>query len=152
MKLGQEKIENLEYMALLHDIGKIGIADTIIRKDGPLDSDELDIMQQHPVIGSRIMADTISLKRMALGARYHHENYDGSGYPDGLKGSQIPLEARIISAADAYDAMTSDRPYRKGLSHETAMEELNKGSGTQFDPDVIDTINKILKEGPADMI
>ena len=145
MKLGQDKIENLEYMALLHDIGKIGIADTIIRKDGPLDSEELDIMQQHPVIGSKIMADTISLKKMALGARYHHENFDGTGYPDGLKGSQIPLEARIISAADAYDAMTSDRPYRKGLSHETAMEELNKGRGTQFDPEVIDVVNMIMK-------
>ena len=146
MKLGQDKIENLEYMALLHDIGKIGIADTIIRKDGPLDSEELDIMQQHPVIGSKIMADTISLKKMALGARYHHENFDGSGYPDGLKGSQIPLEARIISAADAYDAMTSDRPYRKGLSHETAMEELNKGRGSQFDPEVIDVVNRIMKD------
>ena len=144
MNLSREQIENLEFMALLHDIGKIGIADTIIRKDGPLDEDEFEIMKQHPVIGSKIMADTKSLKKMALGARYHHEKYDGTGYPDNLQGDEIPLEARIISVADAFDAMTSDRPYRKGLSYDIAMKELNRGSGTQFDPEIIRYLNIIM--------
>ena len=116
------------------DVGKIGIPDEIIHKPGKLTSDEYDTIKEHPVIGSRILSVITESPYLSIGAHYHHERYDGKGYPDGLAGEEIPEIARIISVADAYDAMTSERSYRKPFQQERVREELVKGIGTQFDP------------------
>lgn len=137
MGLPEDKLERLEYMAVLHDVGKIGIKDSILNKQAQLDNDEFSIMKSHTLIGAKILEDMNTLRVLATGARYHHEKYDGTGYYERIKGEDIPLEARIIAVADTYDAMTTDRPYRKGLEHETAINELKRCSGTQFDPDVV---------------
>ncbi|RLE19522.1 MAG: phosphohydrolase [Acidobacteria bacterium] len=127
----------LALSGILHDIGKIGIRDNILNKDGPLGSGEFETMKQHTVFGAEIVEKIHSLGKVVGGILYHHEKMDGSGYPKGLKGEEIPLFARIISVADTYDAMTTDRPYRKGLSSEEATKELEKMSGSQFDPDMV---------------
>jgi len=103
-------------------------------------------MKKHTVIGAGILEQMESLKKIAVGARYHHEKYDGTGYFEGLKAEEIPIEARIIAVADTYDAMTTDRPYRKGLSSETALNEINRCSGTQFDPEVVKYFNIVMKK------
>ena len=122
------------YTALLHDVGKIGVPSSIINKAGKLTNEEYDIVKQHPTMGAQIL-DTISeYPYLSIGARYHHERYDGKGYPDGLKGEEIPEIARIISVADAYDAMTSKRSYRDPIPQDKVREQIVKGSGTQFDP------------------
>ncbi|MGI6778990.1 MAG: HD domain-containing phosphohydrolase [Acetivibrionales bacterium] len=146
MGLDEESLEKLEYMAVLHDVGKIGIKDAVLNKQSRLDDDEFVVMKSHTKVGARILEEMKSLRQLAVGAKYHHEKYDGTGYHDRLKGEEIPLEARIISVADTYDAMTSDRPYRKGLGHKTAMDEINKCSGTQFDPEVVRCFNIIMNE------
>ncbi|KOA20435.1 cyclic di-GMP phosphodiesterase response regulator RpfG [Clostridium homopropionicum DSM 5847] len=146
MGMDEEKIETLEYMGLLHDVGKIGIKDSILNKQAPLDNEEFVIMKTHPSIGSKILSTMKSLNIIIPGVKYHHEKFDGTGYCDGLKGEEIPLEARIIAVADTYDAMTTDRPYRKGLSHEIAMEEINKFSGKQFDPKIVEYFNRVMKK------
>jgi HD-GYP domain-containing protein (c-di-GMP phosphodiesterase class II) len=135
--LDNAQIEELRLSAILHDIGKIGVADRILQKPGKLEQDEFAEMSSHPSLGSDILANMKSLRKMLGGVRHHHEKFDGTGYPDGKKGDQIPLVARIISVADAFDAMTSSRAYRKALSVETAISELNNFSGSQFDPDVV---------------
>ncbi len=137
MGFNEEELEQLEYLAVLHDVGKIGIKDSILNKQAPLDDEEYTEMKTHSLIGSKILVEMKSLKELAKGAKYHHERYDGKGYFEHLKGDEIPLEARIIAVADTYDAMTTDRPYRKGLEHEVAMEEIIRCSGTQFDPEVV---------------
>lgn len=144
MGLKQENLERLEYMALLHDVGKIGIQDSILNKDSKLSEEEYQIMQQHPEIGANILCRGKSLEEIAVGAKYHHERYDGKGYCEGLKGDEIPLEARIIAIADAYDAMTHDRPYRKSLGHSEAVKEINRCAGSQFDPQIVRYFNKAL--------
>ena len=126
--------EEIYFAALLHDVGKIGIPDDIINKTGKLTSHEYDIIKDHPVIGSRILSVITESPFLSLGAHYHHEQYDGSGYPDGLSGDEIPEIARIISIADAYDAMTSERSYRKPYPQAKVRSEIAKGIGTQFDP------------------
>lgn len=126
--------DEVYFAALLHDVGKIGIPDEIIHKPGKLTSDEYDTIKEHPVIGSRILSVITESPYLSIGAHYHHERYDGKGYPDGLAGEEIPEIARIISVADAYDAMTSERSYRKPFQQERVREELVKGIGTQFDP------------------
>ena len=133
MNMEDEELTRLKYSALLHDIGKIGINDNIIKKKGPLTDSEYEHIKQHPLIGGNIL-DKDSLKQFLNGAKYHHEKYDGSGYCGSLKGEEIPLEARIIAIADVYDAMTSDRPYRKGIPKDDTMKEINKNSGKHFDP------------------
>jgi putative nucleotidyltransferase with HDIG domain len=145
MGLSEEKLELLEYMAILHDIGKIGIRDEILNKPGRLNDEEFCVMKSHPDVGAKILQSVNKLKSIVPGVKHHHEKFDGSGYTEGLKGKDIPLEARIVSVADTYDAMTTDRPYRKGLSHETAMKEINKTSGKQFDPDIVEIFNIIMK-------
>ncbi len=137
MGLSPKELENLKLAAILHDIGKIGIRDRVLLKEGKLTDEEAMQMNMHPKYGAEILGHIKQLKDVIPGMRGHHERYDGSGYPDGLKGKEIPLFARIIAVADAYDAMTTDRPYRKGLSKETAIEELLKHAGKHFDPDIV---------------
>ncbi|MGH7307477.1 MAG: HD domain-containing phosphohydrolase [Candidatus Rokuibacteriota bacterium] len=120
--------------AILHDLGKLAIIDTILSKPGLLTAEEFAIMKDHVEVGYRILKPLCFLEREALAVRHHHERYDGTGYPDGLAGEAIPLIARIVSTADAFDAMTSDRPYRQALSFDVALAEIKRGSGTQFDP------------------
>ena len=127
-------VDNVYYAALLHDIGKIGIPDSIINKPGKLTPEEYDMIKQHPVIGSDILKSISSLPDFSVGARWHHERYDGTGYPDKLKGEDIPEIARIICVADSYDAMTSNRSYRRYLPQEAVREQIETCSGTQFDP------------------
>jgi HD-GYP domain-containing protein (c-di-GMP phosphodiesterase class II) len=145
MKLDEESLEKLEYMAILHDVGKIGIKDSILNKQAQLDDDEYAIMKTHTLVGSKILDSMKSLKTLSFGAKYHHEKYDGTGYNSGLKGDEIPFEARIIAIADTYDAMTTDRPYRKGLDHIIALNEINRFAGTQFDPELVKYFNLVME-------
>ena len=130
----EEECEEVYFAALLHDVGKIGIADSIINKDGKLTEEEFAQIKLHPLYGSEILSRIQQSPNLYIGARNHHERYDGRGYPDGLKGEEIPEIARIIGVADAYDAMTSKRSYRAPMPQERVREELVKGMGTQFDP------------------
>lgn len=147
-KLGWEEseISNLHNIALLHDIGKIGVPDAILNKPAKLSDAEFEIIKKHPVIGSDILKDIRMIKNVAEGALYHHERYDGSGYPYGLVGDEIPLCARIIGIADAFDAMTSNRIYRRKLALPKVKEEFEKGRGTQFDPQLTDLFLEMLEE------
>ncbi|MBF8251384.1 MAG: metal dependent phosphohydrolase [Deltaproteobacteria bacterium] len=138
MGLSPEEMEQLKLSAILHDIGKIGVEDRVLRKQASLNDEEFGLMKTHPRMGAEIMQHVKKLKYVIPGMKYHHERFDGKGYPEGLKDVEIPLIARIISVADTFDAMTSDRPYRKGLSDEAAISELLKFSAIQFDPDVVD--------------
>ncbi len=137
LNLTLDQLEKLRLSALLHDIGKIGVDDKILKKEAPLDPEEWKFMKQHPEFGYQIMKKVEGLKDVIGGMRYHHERWDGLGYPLGLKGEDIPLAARIIAVADTYDAMVSSRPYRKGLPASQAYDEVLKYSGTQFDPTVV---------------
>ncbi|MBR4277170.1 MAG: response regulator [Lachnospiraceae bacterium] len=128
-----ERQEEIYMMGLLHDVGKIGIPDEIINKPGRLSDEEFTIIKEHPEKGAKILSSVPEMPKLATGARWHHERYDGSGYPDGLKGNEIPEEARIIAVADAYDAMTSSRSYREKMPVEKVISELKIGMGTQFD-------------------
>lgn len=139
----EQDSENAYFIALLHDVGKIGVPDAVLKKQDRLTGKEYELMKQHPVIGAEILKEIKMLDGLSNGTLYHHERFDGSGYPNGLKGDEIPLIARIISVADTYDAMTSTRCYRKGLSPETAMAELKKQRGRQFDPEIVDKFLKI---------
>jgi len=147
MGLPEEDIKNLNYMALLHDIGKIGVPDYIINKGTGLEPKEKDIIRLHPTIGSDILSNITVIPGMKQGALYHHERYDGTGYPSGKRGEEIPLLVRIISIADSYDAMTSDRSYRKALPDLYVIEELKECRGTQFDPNIVDVFIEMLMEG-----
>ena len=133
MGLSGKELEDLKLAAILHDIGKIGVKDCVLLKQGRLDDDETAMMKMHTEHGTEILRYVNQLKDIIPGVRSHHEKYDGSGYPDKLKGDDIPLIARIIAVADTFDAMTTDRPYRKGLRPETAFEELHKQVWKQFD-------------------
>jgi putative two-component system response regulator len=137
MQLSQRELLALRYGALLHDVGKVGVDETIIRKGGPLTPSEYHMMQQHPVIGERIVQPLRLASAVAPIVRHHHERWDGRGYPDGLAGEHIPLGARIVAVADAFDAMTTQRPYNRVLSFEEAIDRLRSGAGTYWDPDVI---------------
>jgi response regulator RpfG family c-di-GMP phosphodiesterase len=143
-KLGfsEKKLESLEFGALLHDIGMIGIKDEVLQKQGSLNSMEYEHIQEHPLIGVKIVEGGSSFKDEIPMIRHHHERFDGSGYPDGLVGENIPLEARIISIADAFDAMSSLRPYRREMSQEDALVEMEKGKGKQFDPHILEIFIK----------
>ncbi|MBN3554783.1 HD domain-containing protein [Fictibacillus nanhaiensis] len=143
MKIGQmaglpfQQLVQLRKAALLHDIGKIGIPDVVLLKEAKLTSEEFEQIKKHPVIGADILAQVQpfdAMQPLLPGVRYHHERYDGKGYPEQLAGENIPIFGRIIAVADAYDAMTSDRPYRKGMTHEKALAILEEGKGTQWDP------------------
>lgn len=135
--LPPEKILALEQAALIHDIGNIGIDEDVLRKPGTLTRDEFSEIRKHPAIGLQIIASVEFLQEMSPVVLHHHERFDGSGFPDRLKGDQIPLSARIVAVADAVDAMMTDRPYRKALSLDAVREELSMQAGRQFDPDII---------------
>lgn len=147
MEMTPKSLEILKLSAVLHDIGKIGIEDRILRKDAPLDADEAAMMRLHPQYGAEIMKHVPQLKDIIPGMLYHHERIDGQGYPRGFKGDQIPLIARIISVADTYDAMTTTRPYRKGLPPEVAIAELKKYIGVQFDGKVVEAFMRAFESG-----
>ena len=132
--MSANECEEVYFAGLLHDVGKIGIPDDIIHKPGKLTAGEYDIVKDHPVIGSRILSVITESPYLSIGAHYHHERWDGTGYPDGLMGEEIPVIARIISVADAYDAMTSERSYRTPFPQSKVREEIVKGIGSQFDP------------------
>lgn len=142
----KEELLVLEQAALLHDIGKIGIPDHILLKPGPLTESEWEVMRQHPDIGQEILEHIQVLHLEQNMVRHHHERYDGKGYPDGLTGGEIPIYSRILGIADSFHAMVSDRPYRKALSIEAAVEELKKNSGTQFDPELVEVFIKSLED------
>jgi len=127
----------LAFGGFLHDIGKIGVKDTILLKPGRLTKEEFEEIKKHPVIGASIVEPLGSYPEEMLIIRHHHERFDGQGYPDGLRGEEIPITARILAVADTYDSMTSTRPYRKGLPHQVAIDEIKRCSGTQFDPEVV---------------
>jgi HD-GYP domain-containing protein (c-di-GMP phosphodiesterase class II) len=145
MDLTPEQLERVKLGAILHDIGKIGIEDNILKKEAPLTADEWKVMQQHPEIGYDILDNVTSLKDVVGAMKYHHERWDGKGYPLGLKGEEIPMVARVVSVADTYDAMVSTRPYRKGLDPKIAYDEIVKYRGTQFDPVVVDAFVEAFK-------
>lgn len=137
LDIGEEERSDLKTAALLHDIGKIGITDFVLGKEGPLTEGERDIIKSHPQKGVEILRPLKHFERILPGILHHHENYDGSGYPAGLSGEQIPLAARIIAVADTYDAILSTRPYRPAADHDRAVAELVSNAGKQFDPRIV---------------
>jgi putative nucleotidyltransferase with HDIG domain len=150
MDLSHDQRTALEMAAYLHDIGKIGISGQILRKPGPLDEAETATMRHHPLIGANILRPVAFPWSIAPVVRHHHEFYDGTGYPAGLRGEEIPILARVLSVADAYEAMTADRPYRESLSSEGALAELTRCAGTHFDPRVVEALIEVVNESEAD--
>jgi response regulator RpfG family c-di-GMP phosphodiesterase len=155
-----EELDDVERGAILHDIGKLGVRDAVLRKTGPLDESEWGEMRQHPALGYEILKGIVFLERARLIPLHHQERWDGTGYPGGLKGSDICLGARVFAVVDAYDAITTDRPYRRSQPYEVAREEITRCSGTQFDPQVVEAwlsvpasewqrIRSDLRDGPA---
>jgi HD-GYP domain-containing protein (c-di-GMP phosphodiesterase class II) len=142
--LPEAQRHEVEQVALLHDIGKVGVPDSILHKRGPLNDMEEELMRQHPVLGARIVGSTSNLSHLAPAIRAEHERWDGAGYPDGLRGDQIPIASRIAFVCDAFHAMTSDRPYRKAMPIMDARAELAAQAGTQFDPAVAAALERVL--------
>jgi HD-GYP domain-containing protein (c-di-GMP phosphodiesterase class II) len=147
----ESDLYQIEVAALLHDIGKIGIPDAILKKERKLTDEERALMNKHPEYSWSILRMFSGLEKASLYALHHHESYNGAGYPGGLKEEEIPIGSRIVSVIDAYDAMISNRCYRKGLSHEEAVKRLRDGGGTQFDPNVVQTFIEIAKQEVADV-
>ena len=149
LKFEPEFMEDIEIAGLLHDIGKIAMPKSILCKNGKLTDEEFVVMKSHPVLGEKIVVNIKKLQIISEWVKAHHEKWNGTGYPDGLKGEEIPIASRIIAIADTYDAMTSTRPYRTALSHETAISEISRCSGTQFDPKLANlfvSISNIIDE------
>ncbi len=138
--------EKIFMMGLLHDVGKIGVPDEVINKPGRLTDEEFACIKKHPAIGGKILGNIKEMPELAAGAKWHHERYDGKGYPEGLSGDDIPEEARIIAVADAYDAMTSNRSYRGALAQEIVRAEIEKGKGSQFDPKFADIMLAMIDD------
>jgi diguanylate cyclase (GGDEF)-like protein/putative nucleotidyltransferase with HDIG domain len=146
MSVPSDQLDALTLGALLHDVGKIGVPDRILQKPGRLTDEEYRIIKRHPVLGARMLASVRELAPVVPAVKHHHERFDGKGYPEGLRGEDIPLAARIISVVDAFDSMVRERPYGYGISHETALEEIEKNSGTQFDPRVVRALLEVVWE------
>jgi HD-GYP domain-containing protein (c-di-GMP phosphodiesterase class II) len=144
MGLGQSDVKMLRDAARLHDIGKIGVTDMVLLKPGPLNDEEWEMMKKHPEIGEGIIKPIQSLRNLCDIVRHHHEKLDGSGYPDGLKGDEIKPLVRILTVADIFDALTTDRPYRKGFTHDKAIEELRKMEG-KLDMKMVEALVQSLK-------
>ena len=145
-------IEALDTAALLHDIGKLAIPDRLLQKPGPLTRDEYDLVKQHATIGADILSAVAFSHSLVLIVRHHHENWDGTGHPDGLRDESIPIGARVLAIVDCYDALTSDRPYRRALSHDSAVGMIRERCGTMYDPEIADTFLRIvrgLRSAPA---
>jgi putative nucleotidyltransferase with HDIG domain len=151
MGLSPQDVEQVKYAGLLHDIGKIGVSESILNKPGRLTDEEFEEIRKHPELGARIISDVPFLKSLVPLVRHHHEFYNGGGYPDGIDGENIPFGARVLSVADAFEAMTSDRPYRKSLPRTVATDILRKESGTQFDPLVVDAFLAMLEEPSGEL-
>jgi len=145
--LAPSEVRAVRYGGILHDIGKIGVDEAIIRKPGPLTPEEIAQMRRHPEIGAQIISQMRFAREVAPIISGHHEYWDGSGYPRGLSGEEIPIGARIITIVDAYDAMTTDRPYRAALSAEEAFRRLSAGRGTQFDPEMLEVFLGLIRDG-----
>jgi len=144
--LDSEQVVAVRYGSILHDVGKMGINETILRKPGPLTEEERARVREHPIIGAQIVQSMRLARQIAPIVRGHHERWDGQGYPDALKGEEIPLGARIVALVDAYDAMTTDRPYRAALSPELIRAELEHNAGKQFDPDLTVLLLRLLEK------
>jgi len=152
LKWPEDKVEFLQYIALIHDVGKVAVPDSILKKDGLLTNQEYGIMKTHSAAGSEVIKDVKFFTTGSDIIKHHHERWDGTGYPDQLKGKDIPEGARIIAVADAFDAMTSDRPYRRALGHSLALNELKSCAGTQFDPKVVDAFIRIIPQLKIDTV
>lgn len=151
--LSEDDVEAIRHAGLLHDVGKIGIRDAVLLKPGKLTDEEFEKMKQHPALGANIISEVKKLLRDVVPSmKYHHERYASQGYPEGLQGEQIPLAARIIAVADSYDAMVTDRPYRKALPRSVAVQELERGSHQQFDPQVVEAFLKVIGKGLVEEI
>jgi HD-GYP domain-containing protein (c-di-GMP phosphodiesterase class II) len=145
MNFTKDDVNQIRIAGLVHDIGKIGIKEEILNKAGGLDNDEWAEIKRHPEAGFRILSTTIEFSEISEFVLQHHERWNGSGYPNGLKGEEIPIEARIIAVADAYDAMTTERTYKNAFSKYEAINELKRCSGTQFDPEIVEAfVNKVI--------
>ena len=147
LHLPEKEMRNLRISSLLHDVGKIGIDDRILRKPGALSEDEFEVMKQHPVKGAAIMSGVGQLTDCIAGMKYHHEKWSGGGYPDGLEGEAIPMQARIVAIADTFDAMTTNRPYQKAMEISYVVDKIKSFAGTRFDPKVIDAFVTAVKRG-----
>jgi HD-GYP domain-containing protein (c-di-GMP phosphodiesterase class II) len=147
LDLSDEEVEKIRISALLHDVGKIGIDDRILRKPGALSDEEFEIMKQHPAKGAAIMSGVAQLIDIIPGMKYHHEKWSGGGYPEGLEGEQIPMQARIVAIADTFDAMTTNRPYQKAMELGYVVEKIKSFGGTRFDPRVVDAFVNAVKRG-----
>ena len=145
--VSEKERKNLYYIALMHDCGKVGVPDAVLKKPGKLTDDEFRLIQAHATVGNHLLTHFTSIPDISDGAHYHHERFDGSGYPDGLKGEEIPYVARIICIADAVDAMSTNRCYRDRLSEEELISELEEHAGTQFDPGMIPAMIELIHEG-----
>ena len=152
MELDEEDLFTIEIGALLHDVGKIGVPDAILRKPGPLEVGEILQIQEHPAKGKRILDNIAYLEQALPCVLHHHERFDGQGYPEKICGDNIPLPGRIISVADAFDAMTSDRPYRKKRDYQSAFEEIRKNAGKQFDPQIVEAFGRLLRSGEIERL
>ena len=142
----EERLELLQLGGPLHDVGKLGVSEEVLAKPGRLDEEELAQIREHPKLGARILLRIAALRGALPYVLYHHERWDGAGYPTGRAGEQIPLEARVLAVADAFDAMTSDRPYRPALDREDALAEVARCAGTQFDPEIVRIFLELFAE------
>jgi len=145
--LSPDDVSKVSTAALLHDIGKIGVPDKVLNKKGKLDKEDWEAIKSHPRLGANIVGNIPNLVPCVSTILYHHERWDGGGYPDGLKGEEIPIEARILAIADSFEAMTSPRPYRPALSIEEVIKELRQGAGFQFDPSLVEVFIGIIEAG-----
>jgi len=145
--LSEKEMRNLRISALLHDVGKIGIDDRILRKPGALSDDEFEVMKGHPAKGAAIMSGVAQLIDIIPGMKYHHEKWGGGGYPDGIEGEEIPMQARIVAIADTFDAMTTNRPYQKAMEINYVVEKIKSFAGTRFDPRVVEAFVQAVKRG-----
>ncbi|SHH28375.1 HD domain-containing protein [Desulfosporosinus lacus DSM 15449] len=152
IEMSEEKIEFLKYAAALHDVGKIGVSEVILNKEGELLEVEWEAIRSHPVIGQTIIKGIKFLFDIGQVVRHHHERFDGKGYPDGIQGEEIPLESRIIAVADTYDAITSDRSYRKGRTHDEAIAELKRVAGSQLDPKIVEVFCNVVTDEVAQRV
>ena len=152
MRMTEAEIEEIRLGGVLHDIGKVAIPETILNKSGPLNPDEWDTMKSHVTFGAKILEPLTPLARVREMVLHHHEYFDGSGYPDALAGEQIPLGARIIAVADAYDTITSDRTYKKARAAEDALNELERCANAQFDGRIVELFVKTMRQLPNPVI
>ena len=149
--MDEKQCQDIEWAAQMHDIGKIGIPDRILNKPARLTDEEYAIMKSHVTRGAEILKDFTLIEHVVEGALHHHERYDGRGYPSGMKGEEIPIYGRIIGVADAFDAMTANRVYRKQMDFGYVLNEMRNGRGTQFDPQIVDILLRLIDEGKIDL-